>query len=249
MPRTRAPLPPAVATRNRICRARRGYGLMLLFVTTSACGSRPTPVQWAGSSSQLPEENEGGAMADAPTGAPATSLCLPHLPEATREHLFEPGLLDSLVAATDHPQNSLGHEPPNYLVQVFVSPEAAAAYRSWAPGSTMPNGTRLVARHSQRNCVERAGAHSAVPAPLYTMYRGSDGWVFALANEKGLKIQATEWACQECHTQARADSVFGPSTPLDPSVPRAAPAKSVESRWCAESLCRRSLNMQRPDGL
>jgi hypothetical protein len=136
---------------------------------------------------------------------------------STGERLIEPNELASLVAATDQPHECLGHEPPTYLVQVVISREAAEAYRAWGPGSSMPKGTWLVARHSLRKQIAQTGSAPEDQAPIYTMFRGPGGWLFGAATREGWKIPVSEGACQDCHTQARADFVFGPPVKLPPA--------------------------------
>ncbi len=184
-----------------------------LAILAVACGAHPTPSTWPGSTSRLPvsEENRPKAGADSARSHPDSALPgLPRVPKASQERLIEPRVLAALVAATDHPQESQGHEPPNTLVQVFVSAEALDAYLAWGPGSTLPKGTWLVARHAGRTNGEGAGLNSTALAPIYTMYRGPNGWLYGAANAKGLKITVVDRVCHDCHTQARSDSVFGP---------------------------------------
>lgn len=173
-----------------------------------ACAARRNPTEWPGSS-RSPADSSG-AM---PRAEPRADdpLRATRLPPPTNERLIEPATLASLVPATSQPKESLGHQPPDYLVQILVSPDALANYRAWGPGSSLPSGTWLVARHSWRRDPDRAGEHPTTePAPLYVMARGPKGWLYAAATPEGWRIPVAEDACHDCHTQARADQVFGP---------------------------------------
>lgn len=229
-PRT-LPLPSMTAPRTSLAPSHRSASFTLLLAGAIACGSRPTPTQWPGSTSRLPssEQDESPAATSATARGETVPSGPPRPPAASKERLIEPRELESLVATSDQPHESQGHEPPNYLVQVFVSPESRQAYRSWAPGSTMPKGTWLVARHSWSHVAIRSGFGAAEAPPAYTMYRGPDRWLFGAMNGKGLRIPVVEWVCHDCHTQARSDSVFGPVAIVAPSGQSETSTKTIGS--------------------
>jgi hypothetical protein len=187
---------------------------LFAFAATVACRTRPAPAEWPGSTRSLPTSETATSGSVAPAAADTEQIPAlaghPRVPLATSERLIEPSVLANLVAATDKPYESQGHEPPSTLVRVLVSPESVQAYRSWGPGSSLPRGSWLVARHSWRDYVEGEGPNRTDPAPLYVMYRDVKGWTYAAANAEGRKIPVVEGVCQDCHTQARSDSVFGP---------------------------------------
>lgn len=139
-------------------------------------------------------------------------------PSDAREQWIEPETLAALVLASEEAYESQGHAVPNYQVQVFVSPEAVALYRDWSLGSSMPSGIWIVARHSWRGSAVTAPSSNVTP-PSYVMHRTPSGWTFGAIDPKGRRIPADQGVCQDCHTQAKADSIFGPPKVLAPIQP------------------------------
>jgi hypothetical protein len=163
---------------------------LLLVTLCHGCTSRQ-PTQWPGGST--------GTSADAAVTQTRSDTAI----ERPRGIASE--VLASLVTATDQPYPSQGHAPPNYLVQVLVNPEAVHQYRNWSTHAALPTGTWLVARHTYRS----NPAPNPKPLPLYTMYRETAGWVYGAIDEEGIRIPVATEVCHDCHTQARAQSVFG----------------------------------------
>lgn len=170
-----------------------------------ACTTPKSPTDWPGSTRELVEPEPNLSAPNAAVGNNEQN----RVPTATSEQVLDPNVLASLVPAADQPQESQGHQPPDYLIQVLVSPGALQAYRAWGPASKMPVGTWVVARHSHRAGTGGV-ARDAATAPLYAMWRSPDRWHFAATTNKGLKIPSIEGACQDCHTQASSDQIFGP---------------------------------------
>jgi hypothetical protein len=162
----------------------------LLVILCHGCSS-PKPTQWPGASTGTNVDRN----LTQPTVAPAVE----------RVRAVTPEFLSSLVTATDQPYPSQGHEPPNYLVQVLVNPEAVQRYRNWSLEASLPPGTWLVARHSYR----ANPPPTREGLPLYTMYLEPKGWVYGAVTAEGWKIPVVAEVCHDCHTQARAQSVFG----------------------------------------
>lgn len=167
---------------------RRGTLLALILA-----GCTPAPMARPGYSSTPAAE---------PAARPTAALP-PSLPGARG---IDPAVFARLVAATDQPYPSQGHEPPAYLVQVWVNPEALDSYRHWAVGSSLPVGTWLLAKHHLR----RPPPNTDPAVPIYSLYRDTGGWRYGAITPLGLRIPVQEGVCHDCHTQARADGVFGP---------------------------------------
>jgi hypothetical protein len=158
------------------------------------CGARKDrPPSWTGTSESYSDETQGGVAA-------------PREREAVQARVFEPSWLAGLVTATDQPQISQGHHPPAYRIEVLITPDGAPAYRTWSRDSQLPVGTWLVARHVVRSGTEAP----ADEAPLYYMRLTENGWQYGAATRDGRPIPVAREVCQDCHTQAPSQSVFGP---------------------------------------
>jgi hypothetical protein len=151
-----------------------------------------------------PKSTEWPGVSAGP-GAPPSNNVLATPPTDDRPIVIAPERLATFVTATDQPYLSEGHQPPNYLIQVLVNPEAVQQYRNWSPYSSLPMGTWLVARH--RN---RLNPPNDADPPLYTMYRRSSDWLYGAIDASGRSVPVVAEVCHDCHTQARAQSVFGP---------------------------------------
>ncbi|HEY5956683.1 MAG TPA: hypothetical protein VIV60_09025, partial [Polyangiaceae bacterium] len=177
------------------------------------------PSDWPGTTSNA--ERPEAAQDQAPVGESiGTSTSTSTAPPS--ELLFAPQWAASLVSATGQPQASLGHSPLSYDMEVMTSPESAASYRSWDDGSRFVEGTWLLARHTWR---AQLANDSRPPPPSYLMIRERQGWRFAAADSKGQRIPVNQGVCLGCHTQARADLVFGPPTSKARSSVPAAPGE------------------------
>ena len=158
----------------------------LLALVVAGCSATKTTT-WPGAST--PENGRDQALT-----VPTPSA------NARAPRVLDPALLASLVTATDKPYLSQGHEPPNTLVQVWVNADFVAAYRAWNEGSKLPPGTWLVARHS------RSGGELS---PVFYAHGEESGVRFGVADAEGYALPFAREVCQDCHTQARAESVFG----------------------------------------
>ena len=105
------------------------------------------------------------------------------------------------IAAELHP--SRGHGSSEYLVEVRVAPEALSAYRDLVPGTGLPKGARVAAAHR-----ERSGGQVA---STFVMQKGEDGrWAYFSVGPTGRVDRGDTALCRRCHSQAPADSLFGP---------------------------------------
>jgi hypothetical protein len=129
--------------------------------------------------------------------------------DPVQPRIFDPTWLDGLVPATDQPQISQGHHPPAYQIEVLITAEGAEAYRAWSRDSSLPLGTWLVARHKARD----SAALQREALPLYYMRLTENGWQYGAATADGRAVPVAREVCQDCHTQARSQAVFGPPQP------------------------------------
>jgi hypothetical protein len=215
--------PPPVPKRHptlrhlQLSRGRHWLTLAICLRLLSGCSGRPAPTYWPGHSTDdpnsTPKDDGTGAAGDSRLRPEAKGTDTPH-----REQWIDPGKLARLVSATDQPYECQGHEPPNYMIHVSVSPESVQAYRALQPGMSMPEGTWVVARHSRQlaggpktgNTGTRTGTTGSGDCPIYFMHRNARGWSYGAASMDGGIIPVVEGVCQDCHSQGRADCLFGP---------------------------------------
>ncbi|MGC4065688.1 MAG: hypothetical protein QM784_13775 [Polyangiaceae bacterium] len=163
------------------------------------CGANhDRQASWPGTTETYPADAENGA---------ATA---PKEREAVQPRVFEPSWLAELVTTTDQPQISQGHQPPTHRIEVLITPSAAQTYRTWSRDSTLPVGTWLVARHLTNPEQAEPTREPTEALPLYYMRLTDNGWQYGAATHDGRPIPVAREVCQDCHTQARSQSVFGP---------------------------------------
>lgn len=80
--------------------------------------------------------------------------------------------------------------------------EAADPYLALVPGQSLPVGTRVAAFHESQ---------SGDAASVYVLTKGPSGtWEPLVTEPDGTLVQGDLTPCLTCHSDAPADSLFGP---------------------------------------
>jgi hypothetical protein len=100
------------------------------------------------------------------------------------------------------PFTSRGHGAGRYTVEVVVDAESRALYAALLPGTTLPDGSVLVALHHD----PKLGR----PGPIYVMEKIGGAWEFLVVTADGkLERRGELELCRRCHAEAVSDHVFG----------------------------------------
>jgi len=137
--------------------------------------------------------------ARAPAAALRTTSPAPQKPPAVWARFAE---LAAWEPVTKSPIASRGHAAGNWELEVRVNPESRDAYLALRPGTSLPDGSVVVASHRD---IDRGQN-----GPIYVMEKKTGHWSFQVLSPEGRPSEHGPLTlCARCHAEAAADMLFG----------------------------------------
>ncbi len=164
----------------------------------SVCGGLAAALSLVGCGPN--QDAEWAGSSDRPMGAPAAPTPAPPEPPKQLESWASVAGLSPVELSAERPL-SLGHGGGRYTYSVQAPADVHERYLSPVRDTRFPAGTALLERTFD--------AKSGEAGPIFVMLRHESGWEFHELDAKGFIQPRDEERCRRCHTEARADSVFG----------------------------------------